>query len=101
MPASESMPRCCATMIGWCTSACMASSSRLTASSPPQDVPIAMTSYTSRDLPIDPLGLVDRVVLLREGREGERFLVAEHEYPERVEALVEQLVHAVLQRLVE
>src|SRR3954447_8610952 len=101
MPASESMPRCCATMIGWWTSACMASSSRLTASSPPQDVPIAMTSYTSRDLPVDPFGLVERLVLLRERREGDGLLVAENEDPERFEALVEKPVHAILQHLVE
>src|SRR5581483_5438858 len=100
-PSSDSTERCCATTIGWCTSSCSPSSSRLTASSPPQDVPIAMSSYTSRDFAVDPLSRVDPLVAVREPREVDRFLVPEREDAECREALVEETVHAVLQRLVE
>src|SRR6185437_9512438 len=97
----DSTARCCATTIGWCTASCMPPSSRLSASRPPQDVPITMISYTSRGLSIDALGGVDDGVRLGERREGDRFLPAECQHAEGVEALVEQPVHAILQRLVE
>src|SRR5215213_5491001 len=91
-PSSESTERCCATTIGWRTSSCNPSRSRLTASRPPHDVPITMTSYisTRARLPVHPLGGVDLLVLLRVRGERERLLVTEREDPERREAVVEE-----------
>ena len=60
--SSASTDRCCATTIGWCTASSRPSSSRLSACSPPQDVPITMTSYTSRDFAVDALFRVDLLV---------------------------------------
>src|SRR4029079_2177742 len=97
----ESTDRCCATTIGWCTASGSPSSRRLTAPSPPQDVPIAMMSYTSRGLPVDALFPVQLLVAVGEAREVDRLLVAERQDAEGVEALEEELVDAILQRLVE
>src|SRR6266446_7482226 len=79
----------------------MPSSRRLTASNPPQDVPITMSSYTSRDFAVDPFVRVDLFVTVCEPCEPDRLLVPEREHPERREALVEQAVHVILERLVE
>src|SRR6476660_520263 len=87
--------------IGWCTSSCMPSSSLLSASSPPQDVPITMISYTSRGLSVDALRSIHDLVGIGIRRECDRFLPSQRERPERREALVEEALHAVLQRLVE
>src|SRR5882762_7407597 len=82
-------------------SSCRPSSRRLTASRPPQDVPITMSSYTSRDFAVDPFVRVDLFVTVGEPCEPDRLLVPEREDPERREAVVEQAVHVILQCFVE
>src|SRR5437763_14583746 len=87
--------------IGWCTSSDSPPSRRLNASNPPQDVPITMSSYTSRDFAVDPLVEVDLLVAAGVPREVDRLFVAEGEDPECVETFVEQRMYVILQRLVE
>src|SRR3982074_1594963 len=82
-------------------SSCSPSSRRLTASNPPQEVPITMISYTSRDFAVEPLVGVDLFVAVCEPREAEGLLVPKRQDPERGEALVEEPVHVILERLVE
>ena len=77
------------------------SSSSLSARSPPNEAPTTTIPYAHRDLPVEPLARVELLVAVGVAREPERLLAAEREDAEHHEALVEQLVHAVLQRAVE
>src|SRR5438477_2003275 len=99
--ACELGERCCATTIGCRTSSERPARSRLRASRPPHEAPITMSSYTSPGEAIDPFVRVDRVVAFGERREEDRLLASEREDAERLEALCEQAMDAVLKRLVE
>ena len=72
------------------------------ASRPPQDAPITTSSYTSRDLPVEPLVRVELLVAVLVRREARSTpCCPSARMPNVLEAVVEQLVHAVLQRAVE
>src|SRR5262249_36672391 len=100
----EPGPRCCAITIAASSSAGSAGRMRRSTSSPPHEVPTttrSCVSAISSHLAIELLRRVELLVAILETGEPNRLLVAESQHTESLEAVVEQLVDARLQRPVE
>src|SRR5947209_20220638 len=101
-PGADSTERCWAIAIGGSKSSGSAASTRSSATRPPQEAPMTTSSYRiSVHLAVELLLRVELRVAVLLAAEADRLLAAEREDAERLEALVEERLDAVLERLAE